>query len=295
MALVICITRKKSLKNIFFETQVLDAKTNTHEVVMASALTHRSVRTDGATENVNALDHFTVVRPAVRGGMPLDLRAVSRGSKRWDGHLEITSNERSLLSFLVARVHRVDPDIIVGHNIYGFDLDVLLHRMKSNKVAQWSKLGRLRLSHMPRSVDGNNGITHFLGQLARGRLVCDTYLAARELIRETSYRLRNLAVTRLNMEKPKDIQHSDVPKYFTTSKQILELAMHCENACYLTLRLMFKLEVIPLTHQITGLAGNVWNRTLLFESITLSVHFNHVTHFRLRCEKYSNTNSYSIS
>ena len=228
---------------------------------MASALTHRSVRTDGATENMNALDHFTVVRPAVRGGMPLDLRAVSRGSKRWDGHLEITSNERSLLSFLVARVHRVDPDIIVGHNIYGFDLDVLLHRMKSNKVAQWSKLGRLRLSHMPRSVDGNNGITHFLGQLARGRLVCDTYLAARELIRETSYRLRNLAVTRLNMDKPKDIQHNDVPKYFTTSKQILELAMHCENACYLTLRLMFKLEVIPLTHQITGLAGNVWNRT----------------------------------
>ena len=241
---------------------VLDAKTNTHEVVMASALTHRGVRTDAQTEDVNALDHFTVVRPAVRGGMPLDLRAVSRGNKRWDGHLEITSNERSLLSFLVARVHRIDPDVIVGHNIYGFDLDVLLHRMKTNKVSQWSKLGRLRLSHMPKSVDGNNGITHFLGQLARGRLVCDTYLAARELIRETSYRLRELAVTRLNMEKPKDIQSVDVPKYYVTSKEILELAMHCENSCYLALRLMFKLEVIPLTHQVTGLAGNVWNRTL---------------------------------
>ena len=130
----------------------------------------------------------------------------------------IVYNDQGDAEPLTRGVQRLeDADIIVGHNIYGFDLDVLLHRMKSNKVAQWSKLGRLRLSHMPRSVDGNNGITHFLGQLARGRLVCDTYLAARELIRETSYRLRNLAVTRLNIcllytsPSPRDLSTSRMP------------------------------------------------------------------------------------
>jgi DNA polymerase alpha subunit A len=41
-------------------------------------------------------------------------------------------------------IYRVDPDIIVGHNFLGFDLDVLLHRMKANHIETWSRLGRLR-------------------------------------------------------------------------------------------------------------------------------------------------------
>ena len=45
---------------------------------------------------------------------------------------------------------RIDADIIVGHNFVGFTLDVLLHRMKECKVTEWSKLGRLRRSRMPK-------------------------------------------------------------------------------------------------------------------------------------------------
>ena len=37
-----------------------------------------------------------------------------------------------------------------GHDIYGFDLDVLLHRISSNKVPHWSRLGRLKRSIMPK-------------------------------------------------------------------------------------------------------------------------------------------------
>lgn len=28
------------------------------------------------------------------------------------------------------KLHQLDPDILVGHNISGFDLDVLLHRLQ---------------------------------------------------------------------------------------------------------------------------------------------------------------------
>lgn len=45
---------------------------------------------------------------------------------------------------------RIDADVIVGHNFVGFTLDVLLHRMKECKVAEWSKLGRLRRTRMPK-------------------------------------------------------------------------------------------------------------------------------------------------
>ena len=37
-----------------------------------------------------------------------------------------------------------------GHDIYGFDLDVLLHRISANKIPHWSKIGRLKRTVMPK-------------------------------------------------------------------------------------------------------------------------------------------------
>lgn len=34
--------------------------------------------------------------------------------------------------------------MLVGHNFYGFDLDVLLHRMEICKIPGWSRLGALK-------------------------------------------------------------------------------------------------------------------------------------------------------
>lgn len=48
------------------------------------------------------------------------------------------------LPIFTARIHMCDPDIIVGHNFAGFDLDVLLHRMKALSIQHWHRLGRLK-------------------------------------------------------------------------------------------------------------------------------------------------------
>lgn len=37
-------------------------------------------------------------------------------------------SERALLNRLMTELHKFDSDVLVGHNISGFDLDVLLHR-----------------------------------------------------------------------------------------------------------------------------------------------------------------------
>ena len=37
-----------------------------------------------------------------------------------------------------------------GHDILGFDLEVLLHRIDQNKIPHWSKIGRLKRSIMPK-------------------------------------------------------------------------------------------------------------------------------------------------
>lgn len=68
--------------------------------------------------------------------------------------IEKMETERALLGFLLAKIHKIDPDIVVGHDIYGFDLNVLLHRVNANKIPHWSRLGRLRRTQMPKLTVG---------------------------------------------------------------------------------------------------------------------------------------------
>lgn len=60
--------------------------------------------------------------------------------------VDVEPNERALLGRLLTRLHRLDPDIIVGHDLWGHQLDLLVHRLNSHKVAHWHRIGRLRRS-----------------------------------------------------------------------------------------------------------------------------------------------------
>jgi len=78
-------------------------------------------------------------------------------------------------------VWKVDPDVIVGHDVAGYDLDVLLHRIAAAKISNWSKLGRLKRATVPK-FGARSGA-------AAGRLIMDTMISAKELIRCRSYDL----------------------------------------------------------------------------------------------------------
>jgi DNA polymerase alpha subunit A len=95
-----------------------------------------------------------------------------------------------------------------------------------------------------------------------GRLVVDTYLSAKDLLREKNYKLSELANTQLNIQRA-DIEPEDVPKMFQTPPEISKLIKHTENASYIQMKLLFKLMVIPLTHQLTAISGNLWSRSLV--------------------------------
>ena len=59
-------------------------------------------------------------------------------------------SERGLLGCFLAKLCKIDPDVIVGHDIFGFDISVLLHRIQVNKVPHWSRLGRVKRNIMPK-------------------------------------------------------------------------------------------------------------------------------------------------
>ena len=147
---------------------------------------------------------------------------------------------------VLSAVFTLDPDILVGHNIAGFDLDVLLHRIESCKAQLWARLGRLRRSAMPQSSRGPNGRTQYMGVLTAGRLVCDTYLAAREfLMKETTYTMTALAKGHLDYAR-KEIDPLDVPRYLgggASAEAVLGLMEHTQIDAQLAIKLMFRLQV----------------------------------------------------
>jgi DNA polymerase alpha subunit A len=100
------------------------------------------VRLDDPVENNRRnVSKQTYIRPLTTSPFPPGFDRVVERSKVKIFKL---SSERTLLNLLLANIFKTDPDVIVGHNFVGFDLDVLLHRMKHTKADHWSRVGRLR-------------------------------------------------------------------------------------------------------------------------------------------------------
>jgi len=175
--------------------------------------------------------------------------------------LQKMPNERALLSRLFAQIGSWDPDIVVGHNALGFDMEVLLSRCVDLKVSTWSKIGRRRKMQLPNKNRFASGKDWAIKEALSERLLCETYVSAKEHLRETTYSLTNLASTQLKTQRT-EIEPVDVPQWFNSSKTIVQLVRHTLNDAQLVQRLMFKLQISPLTKQLTCVAGNIWSHTL---------------------------------
>ncbi|KAL4183613.1 hypothetical protein AMTRI_Chr11g99120 [Amborella trichopoda] len=248
---------------------VINQQKNMNEVVCASIVCYRNVKIDSPSEWKRPDSHFTVIRKLDGDVFPLGFtkEADERNKKAGNIVLVCEGSERALLNRFMTELHKLDSDVLVGHNISGFDLDVLLHRAQDCKVPSnmWSKLGRLKRSSMPKLTKGNNlfgsGTSPGVLSCISGRLLCDTYLASRDLLKEVSYSLTQLAKTQLRKDR-KEIAPLDIPLMFQTANSLLELVECGETDAWLSLGLMFHLSVLPLTRQLTNISGNLWGKTL---------------------------------
>jgi DNA polymerase alpha subunit A len=157
----------------------INPKTMLNEISLVSCLVHNEFFLDKAAPKVPFQMHFCAMTRPSDEVWPFDLQKVMGNYTAGDGpKIDRMDTERMLLGFVLARIGKIDPDIIIGHDITGFDLDVLLHRTVLNKIPHWSRLGRLKRSQPP----------NFRGRLSEkeavtGRLVCDLKISAKELIR----------------------------------------------------------------------------------------------------------------
>ena len=244
---------------------IVNPKTHKSEIVSVSAICHKQVLLDTASdESTRHMTQLSLIRPlgmaANENTMPQFPRDFDDEVARNMPQLQRMANERALLSRLFVQLGVWDPDILVGHNAWGYDMQVLLGRCIELKVSMWSKIGRRRKMGVPHRKD------HFstdwaIMEALQGRLLCDTYLSAKELLRETTYSLTHLAASQLKTQRT-DIEPVDIPQWYNTSQTIVQLAQHTLFDAQLVQRLMFKLQIMPLTKQLTCVAGNMWSRTM---------------------------------
>ncbi|XP_006835733.1 PREDICTED: DNA polymerase alpha catalytic subunit [Chrysochloris asiatica] len=233
-----------------------NTKTHQNEIIALAALVHHSFAVDKAAPQPPFQSYFCVVSKPKDCIFPFDFKEVIMKKNL---KVEVAATERTLLGFFLAKVHKIDPDIIVGHNIYGFDLEVLLQRINVCKVPHWSKIGRLKRSNMPK-LGGRSGFGE--RNATCGRMICDVEISAKELIHCKSYHLSELVQQILKMERVV-IPVENVQDAYSDSSHLLNLLEHTWKDARFILQLMCELNVLPLALQITNIAGNIMSRTLM--------------------------------
>lgn len=230
-------------------------KTRHNEIIAISCLVNKSFKFDKSNEKYDS--HFcAITKPPSNGdiNLPYDFNQTMALKGYTKTKVFPLNSERELLNFFMARFHQIDPDIVVGHDIYDFDYELLLSRFNYYKIATWSKLGRLKRSDLPAKTKEKHNLA--------GRLVCDIKLSSKELIRAKSYDLTELSAQILRKARF-EIDQQNLPNYYATSKQLIRLIDLTMKDNDLILNILLELNALPLALQITNIAGNLLSRTLL--------------------------------
>jgi len=167
--------------------------------------------------------------------------AAATGMLGGSGRIEVCSDEKAVLTALLSALSRWDPDVLLGHDIFGNALGALYGRIRALRPDGWSRIGRLRISAPPRS-GGRGELSAGERAATAGRLVADVQLAAQEAFRAINYSLDTLVIQRLGETRLSD--------------------SHPERDAVLVARLAHVLQTLPLSRQLTALAGNLWAHTL---------------------------------
>ncbi|KAL7410542.1 hypothetical protein BDY24DRAFT_399400 [Mrakia frigida] len=237
---------------------IVNHKANDREVVCVSARVWENSNIDDPTpleKQVSAVT--TIVRPL--GEFPPGFVQKCQTEK---SKIATVKTESMLLNNLVANIQRYDPDVLVGHDFLNGSLEAILERMGKLKTEHWSRFGRFKRKGRPPASNKFGGIT----ALMSGRLACDlSGDGSKSMIPSTTWSLTEMCKSQLKIDR-QDIDPEDTHTYFDNTvaspMSLLRFVRHCEVDTFFQMAIASKVQILPLTKQLTTLAGNAWNRTL---------------------------------
>ncbi|KAK4650824.1 DNA-directed DNA polymerase alpha catalytic subunit pol1 [Podospora pseudocomata] len=243
---------------------IFNAKANKQEILAISARIYEDVSlSDTTPADKLPCRTFTVVRPQGTA-FPLGFETMAKERKR--GLIKLVKEESAMLSFFLAQVDVVDPDVIMGHQLEGVDYSILLNRLHEKKTHQWSRLGRLRRSQWPASMGKVGGNVFAERQIMSGRLLCDL---ANDAGKSVMMKCQSWSLTEMcNLYLPTDVPRRDLDNeaalksLAVTKDGLMDYISHAEIDTYYVAALALRTQILPLTKVLTNLAGNSWARTL---------------------------------
>jgi DNA polymerase I len=188
----------------------------------------------------------------------------------------LDGDEKQILEQLIERIQALDPDVIEGHNLFGFDLPYLAARAKAVGVPL--RLGRdgseLRLGSPRQCIIGANSRT-FTPAFVHGRHLIDTYLSVQRFdigrgdlesygLKEATQQLGIAAPDRIYLEREQipDLWRTD-PE--TVRRYCLQDVHETRRLADLTLPTEFyQCQMLPDTLQNLATIGTGEKANLLF-------------------------------
>uniref|UniRef100_A0A158PAC3 DNA polymerase n=1 Tax=Angiostrongylus cantonensis TaxID=6313 RepID=A0A158PAC3_ANGCA len=236
-------------------TSLNDKKEN--EICMISTLYNSTCNLNDPSTNQKDLQRLCMVTRPSGGTLPFDIK--EQVARRGCSDVVLTAgNEKALLSLFLAKIHKYEPDVLVGHDLSA-SISLLVSRMDKLKVANWSRTSRLK-----RSINVGKLAHNKSGQweLTAGRMLLDSRLSAMELVRSRSYDLSEL-VSSLLGEVRENYYANEMNAKFSSSQQLLNLIQWSWIDPWLSLRVVSQLNALPLAVQITNIVGGIMSRTLM--------------------------------
>ncbi|KAH1004660.1 hypothetical protein HUJ05_005446 [Dendroctonus ponderosae] len=233
--------------------QHINAQTHQNEVLMISCVTQTSYAIDKQQPTPPFNQHFCVIAVPSQQPLPLNMHEQLQSYK--GTRVQKMNSEKALLNYFAAQFSKIDPDLIVGHGLKGFQVDVLANRLTRLDIAAFSKFSRLR-----RTVKKKLALDLFTG-----RLVADIKISAKELIKSRSYDLPSLCqqVLKIPESQLMDLEPDEVVKMFDNVQDLIKLISFTMKDTACCLKILYDLNIVPLALQITNIAGNVMSRTLM--------------------------------
>jgi DNA polymerase alpha subunit A len=241
----------------------MNVKDNKQEIIMASARVYQNISlTDTSPPEKLPCKTITVMRP-VGDGYPAGFRS---DLEKHVGTIRCQKTERELLSLFLAELERIDPDVLMGHRLEDLDYSILLSRMRELKTPGWHRIGRLRRNDWPKNFGKGGGSFYSERQLVAGRLLCDLAndMGKSLMTKCQSWSLAEMCELVLGQGNVRrEIDNEQALKTWATTREgLMNYLKHCEADTYYIAAIALRVQMLPLTKQLTNLAGNSWARTL---------------------------------
>jgi DNA polymerase alpha subunit A len=255
-------TPRLTLMSLALRTQ-LNVKENKQEILIASARVYENLSLSDTTPTEKLPSStYTIMRPS-GSSYPMGFEVET---KKQRGTFMLEKSEQFLLSKFMALLERMDPDVLVGHQLQEVDYSILLSRLREKKTPGWHRVGRLKRGEWPKTSYKGGSSFFAERQLVAGRLMCDLAndMGKSLMTKCQQWSLTEMCELYLGPGNPRrDLDNEAALKTWATTREgLINYVTHCDADTFFIAALALKLQMLPLTKVLTNLAGNSWARTL---------------------------------